>query len=212
MIRIKERNQMWLHAVMGQLGHGITGIDAFDIIGFDACLMGHLEVATAMAPHARVMVASQEVEPAMGWAYASFLRKLNERTSMSAVELGNAIVDGYIVDDLRIQDDNARAKLVSENFSSDGPLSADEVAQSFSTDITLSSYNLQELPLMLSAFDDFVVAISEMDQAQIAEARTYSQSFENIFDENYASPYIDLGHFASVIGSEIKGQSQENFL
>ena len=180
-----------------------TGIAAFDVIGFDACLMGHLEVAAAMAPHARVMVASQEVEPAMGWAYAAFIRELNQRTNMSAVELGNTIVDGYIVDDLRIQDDDARAKLVAENFSSDGPLSADVVAESFSSDITLSSYNLQELPTMLSAFDDFVVALSEMEQTTIAEARTYSQSFENIFDENYDSPYIDLGHFASVIAADL---------
>ena len=36
-------------------------------IGFDACLMGSLEVAGQMAPYAEYMIASQETEPAWGW-------------------------------------------------------------------------------------------------------------------------------------------------
>ncbi|MEJ2748863.1 MAG: clostripain-related cysteine peptidase [Anaerolineae bacterium] len=47
-----------------------TGLEQFELIGMDACLMGHLEVFSALAPHARYAVASQEVEPALGWAYA----------------------------------------------------------------------------------------------------------------------------------------------
>ena len=50
-----------------------TGVDKFELIGMDACLMGQLEVLTALAPHARYAVASQETEPALGWAYARFL-------------------------------------------------------------------------------------------------------------------------------------------
>ena len=50
-----------------------TGLDKFELVGLDACLMGHVEVMTALAPHARYSVLSQETEPALGWAYASFL-------------------------------------------------------------------------------------------------------------------------------------------
>ena len=51
-----------------------TGIDKFELIGMDACLMAHIEVFSALEPHARYAVASQETEPAVGWAYASFPR------------------------------------------------------------------------------------------------------------------------------------------
>ena len=53
-----------------------TGVDKFELVGMDACLMGQLEVFSALAPHARYAVASQETEPALGWAYTSFLDTL----------------------------------------------------------------------------------------------------------------------------------------
>ena len=55
-----------------------TGLDKFELIGMDACLMGQLEVFSALAPHARYAVASQETEPALGWAYTSFLETLTQ--------------------------------------------------------------------------------------------------------------------------------------
>ena len=54
-----------------------TGLDQFELIGLDACLMGHVEVFDALAPHARYAVASQETEPALGWAYTGFLARLD---------------------------------------------------------------------------------------------------------------------------------------
>jgi len=39
-------------------------------IGFDACLMGSVEIANALSPYAEYMIASQEREPAAGWNYA----------------------------------------------------------------------------------------------------------------------------------------------
>ena len=36
----------------------------FDFIGFDACLMGTVEAASMLAPYAKYMIGSQEVEPA----------------------------------------------------------------------------------------------------------------------------------------------------
>lgn len=61
-------------------------------IGFDACLMGSVEVAAALAPYAEYMIASQETEPADGWDY-SFLRGIeNDR---DGGETGRRIVDTY---------------------------------------------------------------------------------------------------------------------
>lgn len=61
-------------------------------IGFDACLMGSAEVAAAMAPYARYMIASQETEPAQGWNYA-FLNGIE--ADESGAETGRRIVDTY---------------------------------------------------------------------------------------------------------------------
>ena len=61
-------------------------------IGFDACLMSTAEVACAVAPFARYMVASQETEPAAGWNYA-FLKGLEQ--DRDGADTGCRIVDAY---------------------------------------------------------------------------------------------------------------------
>ena len=40
-----------------------------DIIGFDACLMGMYEVATALRPFNKYLLASEILEPGHGWDY-----------------------------------------------------------------------------------------------------------------------------------------------
>lgn len=62
-------------------------------IGFDACLMGSLEVAGALEPYADYMIASQETEPGAGWDYG-FLSSLSE--DQSPEETARHIVDGYM--------------------------------------------------------------------------------------------------------------------
>ena len=61
-------------------------------IGFDACLMGTVEVASAVAPYAEYMVASQAEEPSTGWNY-SFLKGIE--LNFDAVGTGTRIVDAY---------------------------------------------------------------------------------------------------------------------
>lgn len=67
----------------------------FDLIGFDACLMGNLEVAKSVAPFGRVMVASEELEPADGWNYTPFFSSLTANPKMDAITLGKTIVNTY---------------------------------------------------------------------------------------------------------------------
>ena len=68
---------MDLDTALGEI-RSRTGLDKFELIGMDACLMGQLEVFSALEPHARYAVASQETEPALGWAYTSFLETLTQ--------------------------------------------------------------------------------------------------------------------------------------
>ena len=54
----------------------VAGIDKFEIVGMDASLMAQLEIMAALQLHAYYAVASEETEPSLGWAYASFLGHL----------------------------------------------------------------------------------------------------------------------------------------
>ena len=109
-------NQLYLmdlDKVLGQIRTS-AGIDKFELIGLDACLMSQMEVYAALAPHARYAVASEETEPALGWAYTAFLSTLERNPDVSGAELGRQIVQSYIQDDQRITDDQARADFMRQ--------------------------------------------------------------------------------------------------
>ena len=69
-----------------------------DLIGFDACLMGMIEVAYHIHSYGSVMVGSEEVEPDCGWPYDDILTALVNNPGMSASTLGTQIVNDYMAD------------------------------------------------------------------------------------------------------------------
>ncbi len=85
-----------------------------ELIGLDACLMSDLAVYTALEPYANFAVASQETEPGIGWAYASFIQNLEENPGIDGAQLGEWIVQSYVQDDQRLIDDRARAEFVGQ--------------------------------------------------------------------------------------------------
>ena len=82
---------------LSQIGNALSdsGIK-FDIVGFDACLMGTIETAYMLEPYADYLVASEEYEPGTGWYYSEWLKNLSDNTSMPTVEIGKKIVEDYI--------------------------------------------------------------------------------------------------------------------
>ncbi len=182
-----------------------SGIDKFELIGMDACLMGHVEVMDALAPHAKFAVLSQEIEPSLGWAYTAFLNELTNHPEIDGGQLGKSIVDSYIVDDQRIVDDEARANLIGRN----GPMgslfgnsllpSAEQVANQMSRNITLTSLDLSVMPEVISSLNNLANVLQSADQRNVAQARSYAQSFTNIFGKNVPASYIDLGNFAELV-------------
>jgi hypothetical protein len=67
-----------------------------DLVGFDACLMGMVEVAYAIRDNASVMVGSEQVEPWDGWPYKEILSDLRTNISLYEPEdLGGVIVTKY---------------------------------------------------------------------------------------------------------------------
>ena len=182
-----------------------VGLDKFEIVGMDACLMGHLEVLSALEPYARYAVVSQETEPSVGWAYTSFLEALNDNPAMSGAELSKLIVKSYIEDDQRITDDQARAEMVGRGYSGGGLLggygqvSADQLIQQLGQNSTLTAVDLSKLPELMGATDELAYAMTQLNQRGVAQARSYVQSFTSVFGSNVPPSYLDLGNLAGLL-------------
>ena len=63
-----------------QAGLKAGGIKKLDLISFDMCLMGQLEVAAEMRDIADVMVASQDLEPGLGQPYTAIIETFGKGT------------------------------------------------------------------------------------------------------------------------------------
>ena len=89
-----------------EIGEALTGFDkAFEMIGFDACLMATLETAQTVAPFANYLVASEELEPGSGWDYSSLGRFLAGKPDADGAELGKVIADGFLASNIIAEDE-----------------------------------------------------------------------------------------------------------
>jgi len=68
---------------------------AFDIIGFDACLMSTLEVTHALDGFADYYCLSEESEPGDGWTYNAWLQAMTDDPTMNAAQVSRKIADSY---------------------------------------------------------------------------------------------------------------------
>ena len=199
---------MELDEALGEI-RARSGIERFELIGMDACLMGHLEVFAMLAPHARYAVASQETEPALGWAYTGFLQVLKDRPDIDGAGLGQLIVESYIDEDQRIVDDAARADLLRRGSPMGGLFgapTAQQVAQQMGQNITLTAIDLVAMPALMSSVNDLSFALQSAQQPIVARARSYAQSFTSVFGRDVPPSYIDLGHLTQLIASESADQ------
>ncbi|MGI5977190.1 MAG: clostripain-related cysteine peptidase [Candidatus Limivicinus sp.] len=146
-----------------------------DVIGFDACLMGTIDTADAFSDVARYLVASEEMEPAIGWCYSGWMKALAEDPGMDGARLGQHICDSYM-------EDCSWYWLDSE--------------------ATLSVVDLGKLPPLLEAYDNMG---REALQQALGDPRFFgSLSREAEISENYGgntrdqgySNMVDLGHLA----------------
>jgi len=200
-------NVLFLNEMDNALGQirAATGVDKFELIGLDACLMGQLEVFTALEPHARYAVASEEVEPALGWAYADFLRELHVNPDMDGAELSRFIVQSYIQSDESILDPEARADFLSQGspfaglFGPPTDVSPQQLAREIGQTSTLSAIDLSQLGLLNEAVNELAYVFQQADQKALAGSRTYAQSFTSVFGSQVPASYVDLGNFLEIV-------------
>lgn len=77
--------------------HEQMGDYHIDIFGCDACMMATYEMAAMLSYYdIDYYIASEELEPGIGWHYTSWLEKLGKQPDMTAEALCGCIVDNYM--------------------------------------------------------------------------------------------------------------------
>ncbi len=168
-----------------------TGVDKFELFGFDACLMGQVEIFGTFYPVSNYMVASEEVIPDYGWAYAGWLAELVNDPSMDGYGLSQAIVSTYVTTDTQLTYARATPEQIQEEEST----------------TTLSAVESARVPEMIAAMNEFINVMASIDQGQVAQARTYARSYYSIFGEDVTPPYLDVLNFAQMLSS-ISGSAE----
>jgi len=149
-----------------------------DIIGFDACLMGMIEVAHSIAPFGKYMVGSEETEPGDGLLYTRFLNDLVLDPSMSAEDFSSLMVTSFV-----------------ESYT-DGKNGPEDVA-----DVTQSAIKLDAIQDVVTGLDSLSIELkANIDSVNedVARARYTSEEYGKCSDPDTDGPdseYIDLYQF-----------------
>jgi len=161
-----------------------AGVDRLELLGFDACLMATYEVASTVAPFARRLLSSQELEPGHGWDYR-VLQMLLDEPETDVDTLGRALVDGF------------RGQAINEGTEAE---------------ITLSLVDLEAMPALDAALAAFTEALTPRAGALgsiIGRTRASTLGFGRQPDPTEDTHMVDLGMLVAEIGNEALDVSRE---
>jgi hypothetical protein len=151
-----------------------SAIERLDFLGFDACLMAMAEVASELRDLARVMVASQDLEPGPGWAYDRWLPALVADPAVDPARLGQAIVSSYAA------------------------------AYPGAKDITLSALDLAAVPRLEAALAGFVEAVERFAEPEELAAIARAALDARAFPRDASYPYRDLDGFLRAVEKRVE--------
>ena len=154
---------------------------AFDIIGFDACLMSTLEVTHALDGFASYYCLSEEVEPGDGWTYDEFLRPMTEDPTLSPAKVAQLVADSYTDHYIR-QNINSPLMDLEVTFSVIDAAKASELYDAY---VALCEKQL------ISAADDIGV-LAEMSRCG-SRATRYAEDYYDVYNT------ADLGNYAALL-------------
>lgn len=141
------------------------GENKLELLGFDACLMSSIEVASSLSSYANYMVASQEFEPGAGWNY-KFFEKVNKE--LSSVDLGKTIIDYY-------------DSYYSSKKNTNG--------------VSLSLLKLNKVDNVLKYSNDLFLKMDKdltIDYSLISRTRSNSKTYGRISNDDYFYDLVDL--------------------
>ncbi len=153
-----------------------NGVDKLDIVGFDACLMGQLEVFQALQPYADFAVGSEELTPGQGWDYTTVLQNLYSFPAQNGDVLAKQLVTDFMTHYTTVE---------SDDF------------------VTMTAVNLAELPDVIHATEVLASTMTSNVQfmaSTIGDARSGAEAFARVYaDEFDQYAAIDLHHFATIL-------------
>ena len=154
-----------------------TDLDKFDLIGFDGCLMGQLDVLQTIQPYADYAVASEELTPGQGWDYQSWLSHLAADPTQDGATVARHAVNDFMA------------------------YYTDRQPNDF---VTMAAVDLARLPAVTHAVEVLAAALTQEPAflaGAVADARSGAEAYARVYRENadsYAA--IDLAHFAAILG------------
>lgn len=156
------------------------GDQKLDFIGFDACLMGSIEVLDVLSDYTDWMVASPETTNEVGFSYTNSLNVLSENPDRPTYEICKSIADEYVAG---VSEANATAGTLSVLWPEDALLCVYDLTQ---VDALVDTLNDLAEKLMVDDTPEYLVALG-------AQMRNYGQSS---FDQ------IDLGMWANCFAQD----------
>ncbi len=152
-----------------------TGVEKFDLIGFDACLMAQIDVLQTIEPYGNVAVASAELEPNDGWAWDIWLNQLQAHPDQQPAAVAASIVDAYQEYYKDKNDDT----------------------------VTLAAFELGKIGTVrdgLNTLSDAMIKGLDSSYQAIAEARSSVDAYSQPKPEEFNA--VDLGDFARLVGQQ----------
>ncbi|MHA7967617.1 clostripain-related cysteine peptidase [Paenibacillus sp. CAU 1782] len=89
---LNDRKTMKVSELSGAIGASDM---YFDLIVFDACLMGTVETAYALRNHGKYLIASEDATPAAGLYYTTWISAMERNPQISTERLGRLILDSF---------------------------------------------------------------------------------------------------------------------
>ena len=162
---------------------------AFDIIGFDACLMSTIEVTHTLDGFAKFYCLSEESEPGNGWDYTPILQAMTDDPTMSPARVAQKVADSYVDFYMR---ENVNQSIIQQNvtFSVIEAKNAAELYDAYSA--------LCQVQLM-DAIDDMGV-LAEIGRCA-GRATRYAGSDFDVFN------MVDLGNYMDQLVDSYPEQS-----
>lgn len=169
-------NSITTPALAKSIAKSFSSGKKLDILGFDCCLMGNLEVAHAVSKEVKLFVGSEELIPGTGWNYVSWARLLKKKPLTTPLELCEAMADTY-----------------RDYFSKADRESA--------AGLTLSVVDTTKLAELESSLTDLAKALT----AKLASSGSESWrhiSRAHAHSTIYSGDLIDIGHFCRNLHDE----------
>ena len=134
-----------INDVLYDLNERLNGFH-IDLFGCDACMMATYEMAAMLSYYdIDYFVASEELEPGLGWNYTSWLNAIRENPGMTTEALCGQIIDSYMEAGLEAVPDES---------------------------LTMSAIDLREMGRLQSAMEDLgTVLMNELAHGNAADVR-----------------------------------------